>query len=286
MLSDRVGFMRLSLLSLGLLFVLLPALLAHQPAFAQEANRPASKFSEYGNVSYETVMAELDNYAIMLQAQTDTRSYIVVYRSRQDLPGTSHRYGLRERNYLVNDRGIDPGRIVIIDGGLSDSLRVELWIVPDGANLHAPLQSDQANRIELTSTVKYDEQYHPLPHDTRAFDMGEDDPARLDGYANLLRANPELRGYIIGYAQFCATTCGEDARGRPLILRDAPGTSRRMLEEKRQYLIRRHGIAPSRIVLIDGGYRHYRAIEMWLVPPGASAPRPSSNVLPRGRRQR
>lgn len=277
--------MRFSVLSLGVLLLLLPALLVQQIAAAQDSSRPAYKFSEYGNISYEGVMAELDNYAIELQYHSDARGYIVVYRSRRDLPGVSHQYGIREKNYLVNDRGIEPSRIVTLDGGLSDSLRVELWVAPKEADLPAPLRPNQPARIELTTAIKYDVQYHPLPHDTRAFEMGEENPAMLDGYANLLRANPELRGYIIGYAQYCAP-CGYDARERPRILQDASGTARRMLEEKRQILIRRHGIDASRIILIDGGSRRYRGIELWLVPPRASAPKPSATVRPRGRRQR
>ncbi len=276
--------MRACLLSLSLLSLLLPVPRAHSLPPAQGTSRAAYKFLEYGDVPYESVMAKLDQYALELHTQQPaSRGYVVVYRGRRDLPGINHRYALREKNYLVN-YGIEAEQVVTIDGGVSDSLRVELWMVPGGANLPVSLQASQATPLGLISTVKYDEQYHPLEHDTRAFDMGEEDPAMLDGYANQLRANPELRGYVIGYAQYCATCSYKN--GRPLILRDAPGTAGRMLEEKRQNLIRRHRIDPSRIVLIDGGYRGWREIELWLVPPGAPAPRPSSNVRPRGRRRR
>ena len=36
-------------------------------------------------------------------------------------------------DYLVNNRGIDRGRITVVDGGCRESLTVELWICPTGA---------------------------------------------------------------------------------------------------------------------------------------------------------
>jgi len=43
----------------------------------------------------------------------------------------------RAKDYLVNTRGIDAGRLVTVDGGCRSDLSVELWIVPTGATAPA-----------------------------------------------------------------------------------------------------------------------------------------------------
>jgi hypothetical protein len=39
----------------------------------------------------------------------------------------------RAKDYLVNTRGIDAGRIMTVDGGCRADVAVELWVVPTGA---------------------------------------------------------------------------------------------------------------------------------------------------------
>ncbi|MDQ2921342.1 MAG: hypothetical protein M3R52_07010, partial [Acidobacteriota bacterium] len=39
----------------------------------------------------------------------------------------------RAKDYLVNTRGIDAGRLTTVDGGCRSDLAVELWVVPTGA---------------------------------------------------------------------------------------------------------------------------------------------------------
>jgi len=39
----------------------------------------------------------------------------------------------RAKDYLVNTRGIDAGRLVVVDGGCMPELKVELWDRPSGA---------------------------------------------------------------------------------------------------------------------------------------------------------
>ena len=43
----------------------------------------------------------------------------------------------RAKDYLVNTRGIDAGRIDVIDGGCLPELLVQLWIVPQGQSVTA-----------------------------------------------------------------------------------------------------------------------------------------------------
>jgi len=90
----------------------------------------AVKFDEYGNIKFNDEKARLDNYAIQLQNQPGSQGYIVVYGS---CAGEAQARADRAKDYLVNTRGIDAGRLVTVDGGCRSDLAVELWVVPTGA---------------------------------------------------------------------------------------------------------------------------------------------------------
>jgi hypothetical protein len=90
----------------------------------------ATKFDEYGNIRFNDEKARLDNYAIQLQNQPGAQGYIIAYGS---CAGEAQARADRAKDYLVNTRGIDAGRIVTLDGGCREELVVELWIVPSGA---------------------------------------------------------------------------------------------------------------------------------------------------------
>ena len=95
---------------------------------------PAVKFDEYGNIKFNDEKARLDNYAIQLQNQPGSQGYIIAYGS---CAGEAQARADRAKDYLVNTRGIDAGRLVTIDGGCRSDLTVELWVVPTGATAPA-----------------------------------------------------------------------------------------------------------------------------------------------------
>src|SRR5205085_51932 len=64
----------------------------------------ARKFDEFGDVYVTDIKARADNFAIELQNNPMTKGFIIVYRSRRDLPGLSFRYADRIREYLVSTR--------------------------------------------------------------------------------------------------------------------------------------------------------------------------------------
>ena len=72
----------------------------------------------------------LDNYAIQLQNDPGSQGYIIAYGSCE---GEGQARADRAKNYLVNTRGIEAGRITTVDGGCRSDLTVQLWIVPSGA---------------------------------------------------------------------------------------------------------------------------------------------------------
>ena len=96
------------------------------------------KFDEFPNLAFDDQKARLDNLAIQLQNEPNAQGYIIVYAGRNSRPGTAERLGDRARNYLVQQRGIDPSRFVVVNGGSRDSDYFELWIVPQGAQPPQP----------------------------------------------------------------------------------------------------------------------------------------------------
>ncbi|HEU4795630.1 MAG TPA: Ig-like domain-containing protein, partial [Pyrinomonadaceae bacterium] len=88
------------------------------------------RFDEYGNIRFNDEKARLDNYAIQLQNDPQATGTIIVYGT---CAGEAQQRGDRAKDYLVNTRGIEAGRITVVDGGCAADLRVQLWIIPAGA---------------------------------------------------------------------------------------------------------------------------------------------------------
>jgi len=95
--------------------------------------RESRKFDDYLNIARNDEKARLDNFAIELQNDPTATGYVIVYpgptSKRRDVQ--DHFY--RAIDYLVHSRQIDESRIKTIEGRKKDQLRVELWIVPQGA---------------------------------------------------------------------------------------------------------------------------------------------------------
>lgn len=92
--------------------------------------KPPRKFDEYGNIRFNDEKARLDNFAVQLQNEPGSTGYIIGYGSC-DAEGMTR--ANRAKDYLVNTRGIDAGRIMTVDGGCLPELQVQLWIAPQGA---------------------------------------------------------------------------------------------------------------------------------------------------------
>lgn len=122
------------------------------------------KIDEYGNIQFNDEKARLDNFAIEMQNDPTAQGYLVCYGGRVGRAGEAQRRCDRAKDYLVNTRGIDPSRIVTVDGGFREDLTVELWIVPSGAT--AP---------EATPTVDPSEVQTTRPTRRRSRRRGRDD---------------------------------------------------------------------------------------------------------------
>lgn len=264
-------------------------LLGFSHASTAQTNAPAARqFDEFGDVYPTDMAARLDNFAIELQNEPGARGFLIVYRSHRDLPGLSRRHVDWMSSYLIHTRGVSADRIAWVDGGEASCLSHELWIVPVGAT---PIRRRDAYSKGLDDTAaarKFDEYYWDAPHalpDAFSSDYADS----LEGYAEALRKEPRSLAYIIAYAEYrVVRTEDVDERGRKQISRDVwadpPGTAAQELKSRRDVLVKSRGISPSRVKVLNGGYRRWRHIELWIVPPGEHAPIPTPNAFPRQRR--
>jgi hypothetical protein len=84
-------------------------------------------------VAFDDDKARFDNLAIELQNAPDSQAYIIIYAGRTSRVGQADALGKRSMDYLVNQRGVDARRIIIINGGYRDTDFIEIWICPPGA---------------------------------------------------------------------------------------------------------------------------------------------------------
>jgi hypothetical protein len=95
-----------------------------------------------------------------------------------------------------------------------------------------------------------------------------DEKARLDNYAIQLQNQPGSQGYIIGYG-----TCSGDG----LCSHTSCIVAQKRIERAKEYLVNTRGIDAARIVTVDGGCRSDAAVELWVVPTGATPPAASTD---------
>ena len=108
------------------------------------------QFDTYGNIPRNDVKARLDNFANALQENPGAQGLIIAYGGRRGPAGEAQRRADFARDYLVNTRGIDAGRLQTIDGGFREEATTELWIVPAGAT--PPTASPTVDPSEVQTT--------------------------------------------------------------------------------------------------------------------------------------
>jgi hypothetical protein len=90
----------------------------------------ARKIDEATNFNWEDLMARLDFYAIQLQNEPAASGHIIVYDGQRSRRGEVQGWTLCIKNYLVERRGLDSKRIMIVNGGYRGNTTVEMWLVP------------------------------------------------------------------------------------------------------------------------------------------------------------
>lgn len=242
-------------------------------ALAQTSDPLARKFDEFGDIQASDLIARLDNLAIELQHQPTARGFLIVYRERRDMPGLSNRYAHRMKDYLVNTRGIASERVATVDGGIAGCLTQELWIVsPGGAPRPRP---DAYFDGYQPSAYKFDEHQYSSPDGPDGLVYWREPPDELLGYLEAfaieLRKNPKSRGYLIAYRSAA---------------RDRAPVARAMLQNEGNFLVKKLGVKPSQLKMIDGGTREWRTMELWIAQSAKDVPIITSyRYAPRKRRR-
>jgi hypothetical protein len=242
-------------------------------AFANTDSPLARKLDEFGDIQASDLIARLDNLAIQLQDEPNARAFLIVYRSRRDLPGLSNRYAHRMKDYLVETRGISSERVVTVDGGIAECLTQELWVVLPGG---APKpRTDAYFDSYQPSAYKFDEHSYSSPKEVPEVTYWRGAPeymlGTLEAFAQELQKNPKAYGYLIAY---------KSATG------DRAGDSKTMLRTERNFLVQEFGIKPSRIKTIDGGSRRWRTMELWIAQSREDVPIITSYRYSPSRRRR
>lgn len=244
----------LLLLTAGLLLCCFPS-----PIYSQDSESlQPRKVDSYNDKirSGEAEQWHLEDFREKLLKEPSAKAYIIAYGGREDGPGKAQRYAMRAENYLVEARGVEPARIVAINGGRREEFIVELWLVPGGARPPQP---------EPTATVEDDrgdnQLFDKFSVDCENFGCGyEDEAAQLDGFAAALKKESGSWGCVIAYAQ-----SGDDRVG---VSWDLPGRALKIARSQKNYLLKKHNFAPSKITAVDGGYSG-RIVELWIMRPGA-----------------
>lgn len=226
-----------------LLFVLMTGGASARPVGSQ-----SQKVDEYGNIRADDEMARLDLFAQALGESPNARGYVIRY-GRKGFPAGSLLRGLYgSRNYLINSRGIAPGRLEVIAGGNKDKIRTELWLVPEGAPTPRP---DSELTVSPTAPLRFDTAYPDCPSEFSISLEELDDYLRF--YAEALRGNPNSRSRVIVYP------------GRRSRLSKAEGMAR----DTRRSLIRKYEVSAARVTAeARNRRRECSEIELWIVPAG------------------
>jgi hypothetical protein len=114
-----------------------PSCPASASATAQVEEPPTTRqIDDYGRLSNDDIKQRNDQAVITLQeAGADARLFIISYGTPRDVQ--------RRNNFIVRDlttrRGIDPSRIVTVNGGTSTTgIRTQVYVVPAGAQEPQP----------------------------------------------------------------------------------------------------------------------------------------------------
>ena len=118
-------------------------------AFTSDAQSSARKTDEYGNLNNENVVLRLDNFVTELMMNPEATGYIITYGGSKGSAATAKAKADFAKNHLVNTRGVNESRLVIIDGGLKAESTTELWIVPFGAQPPAPSPTVKSKPVKI-----------------------------------------------------------------------------------------------------------------------------------------
>jgi hypothetical protein len=110
-------------------------LVVNEVKVKKPAEKPlAWRYLEFSHKTDDDDKAQFDNYAIELQSRPDAQGYVIVYQGTGKRSADADKRIAKAINYLVQNRGIPPQRIVMTNGGFRERTTFEMWFVPPGAD--------------------------------------------------------------------------------------------------------------------------------------------------------
>lgn len=203
-------------------------------------------------------ISRLDAVALEM-VQTPGPVHIVYFPGPCDLPGKPRRIARSIQGYLTSGRGIDPSRIRDpVIGPRRAKACAEVWLGHDAPNVSATLDQPLPFQVPLL----FDAYFVAFACEMLPEPGWENFGARLDAFAAILKANPNVTGHLLTYSARRDHGGGDSC----------PTFTRAELDAERAYLTQHHGLRPDRVVLRRAGRAKVRLIELWLVPVGMRVP--------------
>lgn len=211
------------------------------------------------------------------------KAYVIIQRGKKDSIGYSIRLAERLKNHFNKYLGLPNEKFVILIGEQTSSTQnTGLWLVPNGSE--PPLDKSIEEYINPNESIKFDEFIYPNPLYVPiccAIDgyKKQESLASINEFAEILKENHNFNAYLIFYGQYCPD-CSISSSF------DSPKVINRILTKEKNYLIKNHKINSSRIFTINGGYREWQEIELWLIPKGEKPPKATPTTSPKKRKSK
>lgn len=194
---------------------------------------------------------------VELEKRPGARVAVVVYASR---PGEAMSYARHVGRWLTNARGVGAGRVVEVYGGFAVQKRVELWLVPAGAE--PPRAAPVSARVGVTlfGTFNY------WGGESCQYERAD----ALEVFAETLKLMPGWRGTLVvrPHLNRRGLTPGDEGWDEAALNRR--GALRRAAAD-RLHLVRQLGLDPARIKAVVGARGEWSHAELWLIPPADAA---------------
>lgn len=112
------------------------------------------KFDSHGTLPRRQEVARLSDFAAQLKNQPGVQGYLLIYGGRRGRAGEAQKMAARSQKFLTKMHGIDPRRIVTVDGGFKERLTIDLWLVPTGVNPPLPEPTVAPSEVNIAKPVR------------------------------------------------------------------------------------------------------------------------------------
>ena len=282
-----------------------------QEGTAPETRPKAIHVDDVGRASEEQLRAQFDMYFAELANNPQMQGYVIFYNGSHALPG-KHETSPYELYFtdLIGFRGFDRSRITIVRGGFREYNHAEMWMLPPGAEAPKPHGTIDPPKIPEGKTLLYDARTVIQGESDEfldAFELPEAKAARMALDAEVFPEPNEDPGVAVdeAWAKIEAEQKAADAaairevyekqkfdwisnsfghylkarKGSTGVLiyyaddhRFDIGKLHLLIDEARQRMAKKAGIAIADIMLEYGGYRESVEAEFWFVPARGSQP--------------